>query len=66
MICKILNDLASEYLSDLFYVFEPLRKNFRFENDHSILDIILKNLPISNLFVKILDLKMTTQYWTSY
>ena len=38
MVYKILNNLASEYLSDLFYVYKPFRKNLRLENDHTIIN----------------------------
>ena len=39
MIYKILNNLAPEYLSDLFYVYKSFRKNLRSENDHTIINI---------------------------
>ena len=38
MVYKILNNLAPEYLSDLFYVYKPFRKNLRSENDHTIIN----------------------------
>ena len=38
MVYKILNNLAPEYLSDLFYVFKPFRKNLRSKNDHTIIN----------------------------
>ena len=38
MVYKILNNLAPEYLSDLFYFYKPLRKNLRSENDHIIIN----------------------------
>ena len=39
MIYKILNNLAPEYLSNLFYVYKPFRKNLKSENDHTIINI---------------------------
>ena len=38
MVYKILNNLAPEYLSDLFYVYTPFCKNLRSENDHTIIN----------------------------
>ena len=38
MVYKILNNLAPKYLSDLFYVYKPFCKNFRSENDHTIIN----------------------------
>ena len=38
MIYKILNNLAPEYLYDLFYVYKPFRKNLRSENHHTIIN----------------------------
>ena len=35
MVYKILNNLAPEYFSDLFYVYKPFRKNLRSEKDHT-------------------------------
>ena len=39
MVSKILNNLAPGYLSNLFYVYKPFRKNLRSENDHTIINI---------------------------
>ena len=36
IVYKLLNNLAPEYLSDLFYVYKPFCKNLRSENDHTI------------------------------
>ena len=38
MVYKILNNLAPEYLSDLFYVYKPFRKNLRSENNNTIIN----------------------------
>ena len=38
MVYKIFNNLTPEYLSDLFYVYKPFRKNLRSENDHTIVN----------------------------
>ena len=38
MVYKILNNLAPEYLSDLFYVYKLFRKNLRLEIDHKIIN----------------------------
>ena len=38
MVYKILNNLAPEYLSDLFYVYKPFRKNLRSENNRTIIN----------------------------
>ena len=38
MVYKILNNLAPKYISDLFYVYKPFRKNLRSENDHTIIN----------------------------
>ena len=38
MVYKILNNLAPEYFSRLFYMYKPFRKNRRPENDHTIIN----------------------------
>ena len=38
MVYKILNNLDSEYLSDLIYGYTPSRKNLRSENNNSIIN----------------------------
>ena len=35
---KILNNFSPEYLSDLFYVYQPFRKYLRSKNDHKIIN----------------------------
>ena len=48
MVYKILNNMATEYLSDLFYVYKPFRKNLRSEMTIQllILDTTLKKLRL--------------------
>ena len=38
MAYKILNNMAPEYLSNLFYVYKPFRKNLRSENGHTVIN----------------------------
>ena len=42
MVYKMLNNLAPEYLSNLFYVYKPFCKNLRSENDHTIINTLKK------------------------
>ena len=50
MVYRILNNLAPECLSDLFYVYKPYRKNLRSENDDTIIRLIL-DITLKKLFL---------------